>query len=233
MVDEKGTPNATPEDEDIAADEEEEPAPEEGAEQPWDDQTDAFITDIDQVVSQKYNVSLRTLLINPAQYASIKGINSTINDVKTEVGTYFDGLLADLTVEQDELTKALEAADALFTKADQAISSKAAVARVPYFTPIDIDFGSSTPETIYIDQYNSSIDTLITKFINISSYIANLSTTYQKYTIGSWLFSGERSYILEVNRPESVIMTIEDARNYIDDTLDDASEFLSTQAPAK
>jgi hypothetical protein len=207
-------------------------AGDEDAEYPWDDQTDDFITDIDATVTGKYSVSLRTLLTDPAAYADTKGIGDTINSVKKEVDDYFDDLMDDLKVEQDELDKAMQAADSLYTKMDQAISSKAAVARVPYIKPVDVDSGDNGVETIHIDQYNNNVDTLITKFINISNYIANLSTTYKKYNLGSWLFSGERDYTVEVSQPESMVITVEDAHDYISDGLESASAALSGGTPA-
>ncbi len=201
---------------------------EQGAAAPWDDQTDSFISDIDDTVSSKYNVSLRVLLTAPGQYENTTGILETIRKIQADVEEYFEKLVEDLGPEKEELTKEMEALDSLYTKLDQAISSKAAVARVPYFKPIDVDTGDNTTETITVDQYNNNLDAAIGKLINISTYIANLSSTYKKYNLGSWLFSGPKDYVLEVNRPESMVITVEDAQQLINNGLNDAGEALAS-----
>lgn len=219
MADEPEAPEAEEDAEDVGA--------EEAAEVPWDGQTDAFIDDIDDTVSTKYSISLRTLLTNPEEYAETKDILDTVKKVKDEVDSYFENLMGELKTEQEELTNEMENADALYTKLDQAISSKAAVARVPYVKPVDVDTGNADVETVYLDQYNNNVDSLVTKFVNISNYIANLSTTYKKYNIGSWLFSGERSYNLSVKQPESMVITVENSRDYLDDAVQNASVIIS------
>src|SRR5579864_5469481 len=98
----------------------------------WDEQTDAFIDEIDDNVTAKYGISLRTLLTDPAQYAEKKDILDTVKKVKADVDEYFGGLMSQLSVEQQDLTKDMENADAVYAKIDQAISTKAAVARIPY-----------------------------------------------------------------------------------------------------
>lgn len=203
------------------------------ADAPWDDQTDAFIQEIDGTVTAKYSVSLRTLLTNPEEYADTKDILDTIKKIRSDVDAYFGNLMDDLKVEKDELEKEMQDADALYTKLDQAISSKAAVARVPYLKPVEVDTGNVDIEKIYVDQYNNNVDSLISKFVNISNYIANLSTTYKKYNLGSWLFSGEKGYNLSVKQPESMVITVESSQEYIDDAVDNASDIISGLVTAK
>ncbi len=200
-------------------------------EAPWDEQTDSFVNDIAAIVSPKYKISFRALLADPAQYAGTAGISDTLKNVKTDVASYFDDLMEELQPEQEELTKNMEQIDALYTKLDQAILSKAAIARVPYLKPAGVDFGEADPETITIGEYNNNVDTLLAKFVNISNYIANISTMYKKYNIGSWIFSGERTYAITVEQPESMVITVENAQQYIDSAIDEASGTLLGPAP--
>lgn len=191
---------------------------------PWDDQTGVFVNEIDADTSKKYNISLKKLLLNPGEFANVDKIAETVDKIKTDVGAYFDDLLSNLKDEEDELTKQLEAADAVHTQINQTIGSRAGIARVPFIRPIDFEAGDSNPETVYIDKYDGQLDMLITKLINGANYVCDLSVSYRKYSIGSWLFSGSRSCQLAVKSPESVIISIESSRDAILSMLDDVSD---------
>ena len=190
---------------------------------PWDDQTDVFINEIDADVTKKYNISLRKLLLQPAEFAKTDKISDTVDKIKADVDAYFDEALAGLKDEDEELTKQLESIDAVHTQINQTINSRAGIARTPFVRPVDFDFGDTAPETIYIDAFNGQVDLLITKLINSSAYICDLSTSYRKYSIGSWLFSGNRSCLLSIQPPQSMVVSVENSRDAIIGMLDDIS----------
>ena len=125
------------------------------------------------------------------------------------------------------LQRHLEAIDALHTQINQAVSSKAGIARVPFLRPADFDLGDADPETIYIDNYDGQVDILITKLINDSKYVCDLSTSYKKYSVGNWLFSGSKVCVLAVQPPESMVVAVENSRDTITDMLDDISDRFS------
>lgn len=191
---------------------------------PWDEQTDIFVNEMDVDVAKKYKLSLRELLLHPEKFAKVDNMAATLGKIKTEVSAYFEDMLGDMKGEDDELTKAMEAIDAVHTQINQTISSRAGIARVPFLRPVDLDTGDVNPETIYIDRYDGQVDILITKLINSSNYVCDLSTSYRKYSIGSWLFSGSRSCVLSVQPPESMVVTVEDSRDMIIGMLDDISD---------
>lgn len=200
---------------------------------PWSDETDPFVTDLDNSIGSKYNVSLRKLLVSPAEYASTKGIADTVQNMRSAIDKYFTDLVADLSFEEEEFTKELTDADTLYNKVEQALSSKAAIAKIPYIRPADMDLSLVNPEIIYIDTYNNGLESLITKFINSSEYIANISSTYRKYNIGSWFFSGNKGHVMAIKPPQSILVAIENAHNDIDSRMDDAATILSPKKSAK
>ena len=193
---------------------------------PWDNETDQFITNIDGQVVQSYGISLRELLLNPERFANTKDISKKINDIKAAVDGYFGKLRDGMKEEQERFEQALEFADAQYAKIDGIISTKASLSRVPYIKPSFIDSDPTIKEEIFVDQYSNSLDALIGKMINISNYVADISTTYKKYTIGSWLFSGQKPYIITINTPPSAIMVIDRINSEIGDELDSVYERL-------
>ena len=75
-------------------------------------------------------------------------------------------------------------------------------------------------ETRIISAYNDSIGELFDKILEKSNFIADLSTDYHEYKIGSWLFSGQKNYVLTINQPSSVVLSVENSRDEILALLD-------------
>ncbi|MHB1830754.1 MAG: hypothetical protein ACYCO0_05170 [Candidatus Micrarchaeaceae archaeon] len=188
----------------------------------WNSQTDTFVREIDVSVSKKYGISLRKLLLDPQEYEGTGGIAEKAKSIRADVDLYFDDILASLSKEEEDLERNLESSDSVYTQINQIINSRSGIGRVPFIKPADMSFGDSSPEIVYIDQYNSQVDALITKLVNISNYICDISSTYRKYTIGTWVFSGSRSYVLAVNAPTSPVISVENSRDQIDLMLDQA-----------
>ena len=56
--------------------------------------------------------------------------------------------------------------------------------------------------------------------------IADLSTAYKEYSFGSWLFSGNKDYVLSVFVPDSSLLMLEASRAELDGLLASASSFI-------
>lgn len=188
---------------------------------PWDDQTDQFIDSIDQInYSEKhYDISLRDLLLNPNKYLPKPEINQKITDMQAAVNQYFDGLLAGLADEQKELDQELASTDMQYTKIDSVVSTKSASTRVPYIKPYYVSMNQDAREEILIEAYTEELDPMIGKLTNISNYVADLSGSYKEHKFGSWLFSGEKNYVITIRTPSSIIMDIERSSGIINDLL--------------
>ncbi len=52
---------------------------------PWDEGTDSFVKDIDSDVNEKYEISLRELLLDPAKFAEVEDMPSTIGKIREDV----------------------------------------------------------------------------------------------------------------------------------------------------
>jgi transcription termination factor NusB len=187
---------------------------------PWDAQTDTFVFDLNAIISKKYGVNFRSMLLNPNAYVNKKDIDTTIKNVKGAVDDYFSQLLSGLKDEQERLEVELENATVQYKQVDSIIASKSAIARVPYVKPLYVNRNPDNEETIVIDQYKDNLDSFIGKLVNSSNYVADVSATYKQYSLGSWLFSGAKNYILTINPPASPILVIENSSTIIKSILD-------------
>ncbi len=185
---------------------------------PWDDETDGLISSIDAQTSA--GPKLRDFLLNPERFMLKPGAGQLVEKLRSSANTYFDAVYDDMKDEQAKLTQQLESMNAQYIRMKQVIQEKAVSLKVPYITPALINVDRSMREDVTIAQYDSTADQLIGKLISTAKYVADISTKYKEYTLGSWLFSCDRAYILFLDQPRSPLMYLERSRTVINDLID-------------
>ncbi len=200
---------------------------------PWDEQTELFVKDIDTLCSPRYGVSARDIMLAPEKFAKTPDILNKIKNIRSDSDGYFEDVIKDFSAENDELEEDLKKADALYNQVSQSVSNKAALGRIPIIKTDNLDLSYSAPEVIYIDQLGGQLDTLVSKLVNFSNYIGDLSVSYRKYMLGSWLFSGPRSYLVSVKAPDNPVLDIENSQSIINSLLDAAGDTISGLGDSK
>jgi hypothetical protein len=193
---------------------------------PWDANTDGLITNLDKQITKEYGLSLRELLLTPEKFAGQKDALQNAEKIRDYVSKYFSGVKDGMKDEQAEFTKELENADAQSAKIEEVISTKAALARIPFIKPYYVDFDPARKEEITVDKYDNSVDALIAKLVNVSDYVSDMSGIYGKYVIGSWLFSGRKAYVISVYLEESIISSIDRMEEDLDSMIETAYQSL-------
>lgn len=193
---------------------------------PWDAQTDQYIIALDPIISDQYGMTLTDLLMNPSNFSGTTDIANKVEGIRTTVNKFFGDAMSGMDDERTRLIHEMENVNMEYMKINDSITSKTLAARVPYVKPFFIDTNADLEEEVIIDQYNNSIDSLITKFIGISNYVADISGKYKSYTIGSWVFSGTRTYMISINRPTSPLISMENSNEYIVEMLDSIANSL-------
>lgn len=193
---------------------------------PWDDQTDQFISAIDEInqAEKHTNLSLREVLLSPDKYLGETDILKDLETLQSIADGYFTETLSKLQDEQKELDQLLAMADMNYSKIDSVIATKASAGRVPYMQPYAVYTNPDQREEIMIDKYEDSLELLIGRLANGANYVANLSGSYKEHKLGSWLFSGSKAYVLTLNPPTSVVMDIERSKTAIKDMLASIAE---------
>jgi hypothetical protein len=192
----------------------------------WSDYTDMLIAGIDKQFSSKYKFSLRALLTDPTKYASQQNVQVTIDNMKEEADKYLDDRVTALGAEQKDFDDAAAKADSISGQLARSITMNAKQNNVPVITPVAVDRDMTREKRVYIDTIDSSVTMLIEKLAASSMLIANLSTTYKEYTFGSWLFSGNKDYVVSVFVPDSSLLMLEASRIELDGLLLSASSFI-------
>lgn len=190
-------------------------------EAPWDDETDMFVSDLADKISDKYSINLRSLLMSPDKYLDRKGMADTAKQIRDEIDSYFSDLMKGMEGETQKLQTELESATSQYKQVDSVISGKAAVARIPYVRPMFVSRDTAKEELVVVEKYEESFDALIGRLVNISSYVADISSPYKDFKIGSWLFSGAKNYVFSINPPVSPVLAMENSKDIIESILDD------------
>ncbi len=187
---------------------------------PWDDQVEAYVSEIDDVVSKQYDIDFRELLTNPQKFIGNQKAIDAMPGIKSEVKSYFDNLLKSMDEESKKLASEMEAATVQYDKINEIIQIKVAAMKIPYIKPLYVNRNVSNEETILIESYDESLDPFIGKMVNISNYVADVSASYKDYILGSWIFSGPKNYLLAINQPTSPVLTIETGANTLNALVD-------------
>lgn len=196
-------------------------------EAPWDDQTELFVSDLNDTISKKYNLNFRSLLMSPEKYLGTKGMSGTVKQIRADADAYFSELMEGMEEEAKKLQAELASATNQYKQVDVLLSEKAAAARIPYVKPFFVSRDSDREELIVVEQYEESLDSLVGKLVNVSNYVADISTAYKEFRMGSWLFSGTKNHVLSINPPVSPVLVMESSRDVIDNMLDDIASRAS------
>lgn len=186
-----------------------------------------YTAEVKPVIRKRYGIDLEELLKEPMNYTDSPGISEKIRSIEKDVDAFFDQKIAGMGSEMAELKNELVAVDSDTKKITQAITTKASIAQVPFVKPLFVDIQGR--EEIIIDEYGASVDQLVTRMINISDYIADLSVIYNDYVIGSWLFSGRNKYLISISPPASEIMVMDRSRNEIKGLLESVRDVLNVK----
>jgi hypothetical protein len=192
----------------------------------WSDYTDMLISGIDKQIGSKYKFSLRSLLTDPTKYAAQQNVQITIENIKEDVDKYLDEKAGAMVEEQKALNDEAAKADSITGQLNRSITMNAKQNNVPIIKPAAMDRDPAREKKIYINTIDGSVTALIEKLVASSMFIADLSTAYKEYGFGSWLFSGNKDYVLGVFVPDSSFLLLESSRMELDGLLASASSFI-------
>ncbi len=184
------------------------------------DDTQEYVNAIDQKIGDRYGVSLYNILNDSNALKGKDNAKQILIGMRADITEFFSSLTTKLKVEQEELENELKAADTLYNRINDLIKNKASFAGIPYVKPFGIERDTDNEENIVIDQFDNTVDTLITRLVGVVHYIADISAQYKEYNLGTWLFSGNKNYLLTINPPTSILFNIEVGKSEINYALD-------------
>lgn len=192
----------------------------------WSDSAGMLIDSVEPTVKQKYNISLRGLLTNPGRYAGTANLATTIDNIHEDIDNYVSETIDSMPEERKSFESDGLKCDSITKQLSQNISLQAKQNSVPLIRPDAMDRDEARDEVFYISSVDNSVLALVQKLVSASTVIADFSRMYRNYNIGEWLFStNAKNYVIRVNLQPSAIVTIDAARDEVNDLLDGVVAF--------
>lgn len=192
----------------------------------WSRPTEEMLAKLDSSFLQKYKLSMRDIMSNPAEYSTKPGINETISAMEQEVDKYFNEVMAMHTEEQKALDIDLKRIEDIYTKINSLIETKAKELHVPYINPMGISRETTGEETVIIYEFDDEISALVDKLMQSSVYVADLSAEYKDHPVGYWFFSGQKGRAISISPPESSLIEIQNSHDEINTALNGAKSLF-------
>jgi hypothetical protein len=192
----------------------------------WSDYSDTVISEIDGRIGKKYKTTVRALLKNPDKYIGQEGISVLASNMREDANHVIDALMEEVKEQRVELNNAIAKAEAVTSQLNQNISMQTKQYKTPFITPIMINRDDANDESIYIDTVDQGILALVERLVMTSSYIADYSYSYKEHKIGSWLFSGQKMYLLSAYVPPNDAYLLDESRDEINGLFDIADAIV-------
>lgn len=199
----------------------------------WDELTDSFITGIDNTILKDSDVTLRDIMTEPSRYSQKADASTILKKMQSAVNTYFSEVSTTFSSEKEKLNSELDNISTIYSKIVSILNEKIESAKIPLIFPYTIDINRNNSENIIIDTYDNSIELLIGKLISTSKYVAEVSSKYKDYTLGSWIFSGDNIRIITIKPPESIIIQIENSQETLNEYLTSFSDEIQLYKNSK
>ena len=195
----------------------------------WSDYADSLIDEIDRSISGKYKMGLRELLTDPTKYATSQDAGVAIANMKEDADKHMDELVAGMPEEKKRLEDDMSKISAITQQLGQNISMQSKQHNIALIKPVEISRDRGREDTIVLNSIDAEVLKLIERLVMSSVLIADFSYQYKSYNIGSWLFSGQKNYGVNVYVPQNEVFNIDLAKEELDDMLDEAEDFAKAK----
>jgi hypothetical protein len=181
---------------------------------------------LDRDVRKKFGVSLSSVIDDPTQYMNEKGFAvklSRINDyVEKETGRMLEQARGTARAVNEGLAKS----DDLTRKVGGYISSHARQNNVPLVKPAGVELSVRGSNRFYISDMDDSTTKFIERLVESSSFVVDMTKSYDNLRMGAWLFSGDRNHIVAVHAPKSSVLLLMTGRAEILQRLREAGDSI-------
>ncbi len=184
--------------------------------QAWNSYTDYLINVIDAKLNRKYDITVRDLFTDPSRFAGKQGISNTIGSMKADADGIIDALAAVRSSDKDAFNASLPKLDAISKKIAAVVTTQAKQSGIPIINPDAFNRNESDDIVIAISNADADVQALVQKLASASLFIVDMSVSYNNYLIGSWLFSGNRNYLLNVYMEQNDFVMLQSSKDEID-----------------
>jgi hypothetical protein len=165
-----------------------------------DKYTSGVLRGMDRELKKRFGLSLTAMLEDPASFTGEKAERALAN-MREYVNKRLDEMISSARENDARMHDHALRAGELTARLSSYIAAHARQSRVPVFRPASFELAKRGRDLFYIGEMNTETTRFIDRLVESSSFIVDMTAAYPDYSIGSWLFAGERGYVVGVRPP--------------------------------
>ncbi len=186
--------------------------------------TEQMLRRLDNEVRKKFGISLSAIMEEPSTYMNQKGFAVKLSRITDYVDKETERMLKQAKGSSRAFHESAAKADELTRKIGSYISSHARQNNVPVLKPASVELPMLDKNRFYISELDDSTTQFIEKLVDSSTFVVDMTKSYDNLKLGRWLFGGERECIVGVHSPKNSMLLMRAGRAEILDRLKEAAD---------
>lgn len=188
--------------------------------------TEGMLSRLDKDVKKKFGLSLIDVLEDPASYLSEKGFAVKLSKINDYVDQETERMLEQSKATTRSFHESIAKADNLTRRVGSYISAHARQNNIPMVKPASVELSMFRKSKFYISEIDDDTTKFLEKLIESSSFVVDMTKSYDNLKLGAWLFSGDKEYAVSIELPKNSVLLTRIARVDLLQQLKEASESI-------
>jgi hypothetical protein len=179
---------------------------------------------LDGEVKKKFGVSLVAIVHEPSTYMNEKGFAVKLSKITDYVDAETGRMLELAKGSTRSFHESAAKADELTRKVGVYISAHAIQNNIPVLRPVSAEIPLSDKNQFYINEMDASTQRFLDRLVDASTFVVDITKSYDSLKIGSWLFDAERECIVSIHSPKNSLLLMRSGRAEILGMLKEAAD---------
>jgi hypothetical protein len=186
--------------------------------------TEGMLNRLDRDVRKKFGLSLNAVLDDPSSYMQEKGFAVKLSRISDYVEKETENMLEQAKGSSRSFHESAAKSDELTRKIGAHITSHARQNNVPVVQPADVELPMLDKNRFYLSDMDDATSKFLEKLVESSSFVVDMTKSYDNMKLGSWLFGRDRECIVSVHSPKNSLLLLRAAREEILRRLKETSD---------
>ena len=186
--------------------------------------TEQMLNRLDKEVNRKFGLSLAAVIAEPSAFMNQKGFAVKLSRITDYVDRETERMMEQAKGASRAFHESAARADELTRKVGSCISSHARQNNIPILKPASVELPAADKNRFYINEMDDSTARFIERLVDSSSFVVDMTKSYDSLKLGTWLFGGERECIVGVHAPRNSLLLLRSGRAEILDLLKEAAD---------
>lgn len=188
--------------------------------------TEGMLNRLDKDVKKKFGVSVHAVIKDPSAFIGEDGFAVKLS----KITDYIDSETARMIEQSKGAGRAFHESaaktDDLTRKIGSYVSLHSFQNNIPFIKLANVELPVEGQSRFYLNKMDDLTSKFIERLIVSSSFIVDMTREYDGIKLGSWLFGGEKQYVVSVHAPKNSLLLLRSARAEMLERLAEASDSI-------